>query len=89
MGIDDGEFEDETVLNPLENLSFEELKKKLPPYFFLGPKAKRKYFKKITTEYLTKLKPKEKAGEDASKPSNRVNFQLNNSKTKRSHPINN
>lgn len=65
----------------MENLSFEELKKKLPPYFFMPPKKRVKYFKRITSEYLAKLKRNEE-GEEVKKPTQRVNFQLNNSKVK-------
>lgn len=81
LGIDDEEFDDEAVLNPLENLTFEELKKKLPPYYFMTPKKKAKYFKKITSDYMSNLK-NSNDGEEAKKPTQKVNFQLNNSKTK-------
>lgn len=82
LGIDDEEFDDEAALNPLENLTFEDLKKKLPPYFFMTPKKKLRYFKKITTDYLGRLKNNSE-GEGSKKNTPKVNFMLNNSKIKR------
>lgn len=65
-------------MNQMETMDYEELKKKLPPYFFMAPKKKARYFKTITTEYMTKLK---KTEHDKAKTT-RVIFQLEQSKTK-------
>ena len=59
-------------------LDYDELKKTLPPYFFMSPKKKVKYFQKISVEYMNKLK---KSSSD-SKKTQRLNFQLEKNKTK-------
>ena len=80
MGVVDGaEEEDETdVMDGMAELDYEELKKKLPPYFFMPPKRKQKYFKKITSDYMQQLKKTDKDKEKTQ----RVNFQLDQVKTK-------
>lgn len=37
------------------NMSFEEMKNKLPEYYFKSPKQKKKYFRKLTTKYKKNL----------------------------------
>ena len=67
---EEGEEGDEAFVDPLEGLSFEELKKRLPPYYFMNNKKKRKYFRKLSVNYLTKIQSR-KIEKKA-----RVNFQL-------------
>lgn len=80
MGVVDGGEEDEEVdmMDGMAELDYEELKKKLPPYFFMPPKRKLKYFKKITSDYMQQLKKTDKDKEKTQ----RVNFQLDQVKTK-------
>ncbi len=79
MGITEDEIgpEDDEMVS-LETMNYDELRKKLPPYFFMSPKKKLKYFKKITSDYLTKLRKQETDPEKTQ----RVNFQLERSRTK-------
>jgi hypothetical protein len=80
MGVlDEGEDDPEAdMMEEMVEIDYEELKKKLPPYFFMPPKRKQKYFKKITSDYLQQLKKTEKDKEKTQ----RVNFQLDQVKTK-------
>ena len=80
MGVVDGADEDEEVdmMDGMAELDYEELKKKLPPYFFMPPKRKLKYFKKITSDYMQQLKKTDKDKEKTQ----RVNFQLDQVRTK-------
>jgi ABC-type Fe3+-citrate transport system substrate-binding protein len=57
LGITE-EDDDQHLLNPYESMSMEELKKKLPAYFFMSPKKKNKYFLQLTNDYLKGLKKK-------------------------------
>jgi hypothetical protein len=50
---DDEEAEDEEADDkPWTPSSFEEMKSKMPAYFFMSFKQKRKYFSKLTMKYM-------------------------------------
>ena len=55
-----------------EEMSYEEMKQKLPDYYFKTPKQKKKYFKKLTLQYKKKL---EKVGKSNLKRV-KLGFQL-------------
>ena len=64
--------EDEDYLDPLEGLTFDELKKRLPPYYFMNNKKKKKYFRRLSMGYLNSLQNRK----IKKKQEKRVNFQL-------------
>jgi len=77
LGITDEDDANDALLNPFETMDINELKKKLPPYMFMRPMAKAKYFKRITNDYHKKLK-----NSTTLPKTQRVNFQLDQSRTK-------
>lgn len=61
--IEDGEFDenfedldDQEASNPFQNMTIEELKNHMPPYYFMNNKKKRKYFRTLNDVYHSKIK---------------------------------
>lgn len=63
-----------------EEMSMEEMRAKLPEYYFKTPKQKKKYFKKLTNSYKKKLRksPRKKSGEIKKQ----IGFDLNRNQKK-------
>jgi hypothetical protein len=75
MEID--EEEDEVPNDSLEGLSHEELKERLPPYYFMNNKKKRNYFRKLNENYVNKIQHRK-----IQKPAPKVNFKLDKNQVK-------
>lgn len=61
--------------------NFEEMKSKMPAYFFMNFKQKKKYFKKLTTKYMKTYRNNIKPGK------RRLNFNMGNVSVKSKYPI--
>lgn len=70
---EDDDYDMEDMEDPYENLTLEELKKKMPPYFFKQGKSRRKYFVQMNKDYKNKMNKQEKR---QSKQDNKVNFNI-------------
>ena len=51
------EEEDEEEENPMKGLTFEELKKRLPPYLFKTPDEKQRLFRKMNRKFFAAMGP--------------------------------
>jgi len=43
-------------------MNYEDMRKRLPKYYFMSPKQKKKYFRKLTRDYLQKMNQNVKKG---------------------------
>ena len=72
--FDEEEMDEDDFVDPYENLSEEEMMKRLPPYFNKTNKQKKKFFKKLNQQYMSKLKNARQDSDANSKSA--INFDL-------------
>lgn len=77
---EDAELEDDEW-NPLKNMTFEEFKKKMPPYFLKTKKQKKKFFKKMNQDYFNMMNGEIKR--KISKKSHSVKFLMDKTQVRK------
>lgn len=66
---------------PIDGLDYEEIKMKMPPYFFKTPKQKKKFFKKLNAKYFSSMGPDQ--NKKIKKMNRQVKFQLESTQVKK------
>lgn len=77
--LKDSDFEDDDEVpeESMENLTKEQLKKRVPPYYFMSNKKKKKFFKRVNENFQNKIQSRK-----IKKPNAKVDFDLDTNQVK-------